>query len=234
MTYAYDEMICGFQVLPFPEKPEYLPVSDEEFRQETLVAWSWDGYRERITAALRGGEREWAILYKDKDFLVRGAVMCKASEKIQLKMLREPEPAVRKLLAQYGTDRVRSALLAQGEADPEVLVEIAKWGSVQVKNRILPLMWDRPEILRKIAPFLGSRGLRILEKHPDQDVQFCAALYGSREKCRCFLDAVKGKKDPNSWLKGEQLSTRLEELEQVHEALFGGQARTIKYEELER
>lgn len=228
------EEICGFEVLPFPEKPEYLPISDEEFRQETLAAWCRGGEREKVSAALRGGEREWAVLYRDENLYVRGAVMCRAHEEMQLKMLPETEPVLRKLLAQHGTDRVRATLLAQGEPDPVVLAEIAKWGSVQVKNRILPLMWDRPEVLQKVAPFLGSRGLRILEKHPDQEVQFCAALYGSREKCRRFLDAVKGKKDPNSWIRGELLSQRLEELEQVQEALFCGQARTIKQEGLER
>lgn len=179
MTPACNENICGFEVLPLPQKPGYLPISDEEFRRDTLAAWCRGGEREKISAALRGGGREWAVLHRDENLYVRAAVMCRANEEIQLKMLQEPEPVLRKLLAQHGTDRVRSALLARGESDPEVLVEIAKWGSVQVKNRILPLMWDRPEVLQKIAPFLGSRGLRILEKNPDHHVRFEAAMHGS-------------------------------------------------------
>ena len=67
MTPACNENICGFEVLPFPEKPGYLPISDEEFRRDTLAAWCRGGYREKIAAALYGGEREWAALYKDRD-----------------------------------------------------------------------------------------------------------------------------------------------------------------------
>ena len=80
MTYAYDVKNWGFEVLPFPEKPDYLPISDEEFRQDTLSAWCRGGYREKIAAALYGGEREWAALYKDSDLSVRAAVACRGSE----------------------------------------------------------------------------------------------------------------------------------------------------------
>ena len=224
---ACDESICGFPVLPLPEKPDYIPLSDEEFKRETLSAWCRGGHDEKITAALRGGEHEWAILCHDADFFVRAAVTCKASEDIQMEMLGDPEPLVRKWLAIYGTDRVRLALLSQRESAPEVLVEIANWGNVQARNRILPLAWDKPDVLCKITPYLGTRGLRLLEKHPDLYVRFEAAMHGSLAQGKRFWESIKNDKSPACWLMRENLSYRLEELEKIASVLQGGRVRTM-------
>lgn len=66
---------------------------------------------EKTAAVFHGGELEWAALYNDDDIAVRGAVACRASEEYQLKLVNDPVPAVRKMLAQYGTDKVRLANL---------------------------------------------------------------------------------------------------------------------------
>ena len=101
------EVISGFAVFPFPEKPDYLPISNEEFKQRTLEAWTHGDVNSRVSAAFRGGEQEWALLWNDESYSVRGAVACRASEEYQLKLVNEPVFAVRKMLAIYGTDRVR-------------------------------------------------------------------------------------------------------------------------------
>lgn len=227
MMCACDETICGFPVLPLPEKPDYIPLSDEEFKRETLSAWCRGGHTEKITAALRGGEHEWAILCHDESPSVRAAVTCKASEFYQMQMLGDPEPLVRKWLAIYGTDRVRLALLAQQKNDPEVLVEIAKWGNITARNRDLPLAWDKPDVLRKIAPYLGTRGIRVLEKHPDIHMRFVAAMHGSLAQGRRFFESIKNDKDPNCFLMRKLLSWRLEDLEAVASALSVGRVRTM-------
>lgn len=222
-----NEKICGFTVLSFPKKPDFVPLSDEDFKRETLSAWCRGGEREKITAALRGGEHEWAVLYRDESPYVRAAVICKASEAIQMKMLHGPEPVVRQWLVIYGTDRVRLALLEQHEHSPEVLVELAKWGNMRARNRIIPLAWDKADVLCKIAPYLGVHGLRLLEKHPDINVRFAAAMHGSLGMARRFLDFLKGRENAESWLMADGLSERIEDLERVESALLGGRVRNI-------
>ncbi len=151
-----------------------------------------------------------------------------------MKMLPDLEPIVRKWLARYGTDRVRAGLLEQHENNPDVLLEIAKWGNVQIRNRVLPLGWEDTDLLCKIAPYLGSRGLRILEKHPDMSVRFEAAMHGSQAQGRRFLDSIEDNKSSECWLMRESLLGRLDELDKVKTALLGGAARTLKYAEMER
>ena len=78
------EVISGFPVFAFPEKPDYLPISNEEFKQRTLEAWTHGDVNSRVSAAFRGGEQEWALLWNDESYSVRGAVACRASEEYQL------------------------------------------------------------------------------------------------------------------------------------------------------
>ncbi len=93
------ETICGFKVIKIPRKPDYIPITQEEFHQEVVSAWSRGGYMEKTAAVFHGGELEWAALYNDDDMAVRGAVACRASEEYQLKLVNDPVPAVRKMLA---------------------------------------------------------------------------------------------------------------------------------------
>ncbi len=151
-----------------------------------------------------------------------------------MKMLPDPEPIVRKWLARYGTDRVRTGLLEQHENNPDVLLEIAKWGNAQIRNRVLPLGWENPDLLCKITPYLGSRGLRILEKHPDISVRFEAAMHGSQAQGRRFLDSIKDNKSSECHLMRESLLGRLDELDKVKTALLGGRVRTINFAGVER
>lgn len=229
MTYAYDEMICGFQVLPFPEKPGYLSISDEEFRQKTLAAWSQGGYREKITAALRGGEREWAMLYNDSDTSVRAAVACRANEAIQMKMITDPEPVVRKLLARYSTDKVRTAAIKGWEIDKDVLAEIAKWGNSAVKQRAMELALQLPETLKKLIPHLTPGCIKRLEIYPDKGIRYEAAMHGGRAQCERFLDSLREQKDMESEFMRDNIRQRLNELHSVKKSLFWGRARTIKH-----
>lgn len=234
MTYACEKTICGFAVLPFPEKPDYLPISHEDFRQETLAAWSRGGFGEKIAAALYGGEREWAALYKDSDPSVRGAVACRGSESIQLKMLSDPEPMVRKLLARYGTDKVRTAAVKGWETDTEVLMEIAKWGGAATKRKVMELAWHLPETLKQVIPYLSPGCIKKLEIYPDREVQYTAAMYGGMAQCRRFLDAIRKDRDAGSWLMSWNIQARVEELGQVKKALLGGLFRSRKHVEMER
>ena len=148
MISVSNEIICGFQVLPFPEKPGYLSISDEEFRQKTLAAWSRGGCREKITAALRGGEHEWAVLYNDSDTSFRAAVACRANEAIQMKMITDPEPVVRKLLARYSTDKVRTAAIVDGAQFNHGTV--AGDGNVRNRHQLIPLVTRAAEFLQAI------------------------------------------------------------------------------------
>ncbi|MEY8573774.1 hypothetical protein AALD01_05110 [Oscillospiraceae bacterium 21-37] len=234
MTYAYDVKNWGFEVLPFPEKPDYLPISDEEFRQDTLSAWCRGGYREKIAAALYGGEREWAALYKDSDLSVRAAVACRGSESIQLKMLSDPEPLVRKLLARHGTDKVRAAAINGWEANTEVLMEIAKWGNAATKRKVLELAWSLPETLKKVIPFLSPGCIKKLEIYPDRAVRYEAAMHGGLAQCQRFLDAIRKNRDADSWLMRQNVQDRIDELSKVKKSLLGGLVRSRKYAEMER
>ncbi len=234
MTPACNENICGFEVLPFPEKPGYLPISDEEFREDTLAAWCRGGYREKIAAALYGGEREWATLYKDSDPSVRGAVACRSNEATQLKMLNDPAPMVRKLLARYGTDKVRTAAVKGWETDTEVLMEIAKWGSAATKRKVMELAWHLPEKLKQVIPFLSPGCIKKLEIYPDRGIRYEAAMHGSSAQCRRFLDSLKGLRDVESTVMRDNARYRLDELRKVQHALSGRPVRTIKHGEMER
>ena len=76
------EKICGFFVNIMPQKPDYLPITQEEFEQLTLEAWSRSNDEKcRITAVFRGGPQEWDTLCHDESVSVRTAVACHSSER---------------------------------------------------------------------------------------------------------------------------------------------------------
>lgn len=81
---------------------------------------------------------------------------CRASEEYQLRLVDDPVFAVRGMLAVYGTDRVRHALLERGEPDKSVLMGIAKYGNVGVRNRLVETAWINPNLLYQIGRYLPA------------------------------------------------------------------------------
>ena len=98
------ERLHGFMVKAMPKKPDFLPMTQEEFVDRTLEAWTYSDEDSRVSAAFHGGEREWEILRNDESYAVRGAVACRASEEYQLKLVGDPNAPIRNLLAVYGTE----------------------------------------------------------------------------------------------------------------------------------
>ena len=227
------EVISGFAVFPFPEKPDYLPISNEEFKQRTLEAWTHGDVNSRVSAAFRGGEQEWALLWNDESYSVRGAVACRASEEYQLKLVNEPVFAVRKMLAIYGTDRVRLALLEQGEPDKDVLRHIAKFGSAAVRHRLVKEAWNQESSLFQCVPYLPQSSLEKLLAHPSMDIRVEAALYGSRDQCRRVLDMSCSSREMGVRFCRDMLIHRIKELDEVAEAIHSGKTKTRKYETME-
>ena len=152
------ERLHGFLVKRLPEKPEFLTMTQEEFEDRTLQAWSGSDEDSRVSAALRGGEREWELLWNDESYKVRGAVACRAGEKYQLRLVGDEVGPVRKRLAVYGTDRVRLALIEHGEADPEVIENIAKFGNTAVRHRLVDAAWGKPQLLTKAGGLRHGQG----------------------------------------------------------------------------
>ena len=126
------ERLHGFVVKVMPPKPDFLPMTPEEFVDCTLEAWTYSDEDSRVSAAIRGGEREWEVLWNDESYAVRGAVACRASEEYQLKLVGDPNAPIRNLLAVYGTDRVRLALLNRDKPDENAIQNIAKFGNTTV------------------------------------------------------------------------------------------------------
>ena len=56
------ERLHGFLVKVVPPQPDFLPISQEEFVDRTLEAWTYGDEDSRVSAAFRGGEREGEIL----------------------------------------------------------------------------------------------------------------------------------------------------------------------------
>ena len=56
------EIICGFSIKKMPHKPDYLPISQEEFVQSTLEVWTHGDEESKVSAVFHGGTREWAVL----------------------------------------------------------------------------------------------------------------------------------------------------------------------------
>lgn len=65
------EKVCGFSVKKIPQKPDYLPISQDEFVQNTLEAWTSGDEGSRVSAVFHGGVREWAALWKEESYKVR-------------------------------------------------------------------------------------------------------------------------------------------------------------------
>ncbi len=188
---------------------------------------------EKTAAVFHGGAREWATLYNDDDMAVRGAVACRASEEYQLKLVNDPVPAVRKMLAVYGTDKVRLALLERGEPDDDVLIDIAKYGSLAVRNRMVETVWIKPELLFKLGRFLPPSGIEKLLGHPHIDVRIMAAAYGTRDQCRRVLAMPYSRNDITVVFIRDSLIERMKELDAVANAIIFDKTKNRKFENME-
>ena len=214
------ERICGFWVERFPQKPDYLPITQEEFEQHTLDAWCGSSDKDnRIAAVFHGRPQEWDVLCRDENFSVRGAVACHSSERHQLILVGDSEPVIRKRLAIYGTDKVRNALLDKGETDLDVLTEIAKYGSTTTRHKLVDMAWDRPEILQHIARYLPASAIDKLLTHPNMEVRIDAAIHGSRSQCLRALEMPYPSHNITLVFMRDRLIDRLKELDEVAMAL---------------
>jgi len=229
------EIIRGFVVKKTPQKPDYLPITQEDFKQKTLTAWcESEDESSRIAAVFRGGEQEWAALIHDESWKVRAALACRASEQYQLFLAADTEPVVRRCLAKYGTDKVRNMILYHVETDPEVIAEIAKYGSTNIRKRLIQIAWDSPNTLRQITRYLPASSIEKLLTHPDIDVRIDAALHGNREQCMQVLQTICSSSDPSLVLMRDGLTERINELDKVAQAIQFGRTRTQKISETER
>lgn len=208
------------------------PSLEEEFRQEVISAWTRGGYREKITAVFHGGEREWSALWNDEDANVRGAVVFRASEEYQMRLVGAVS-AIRQYLATYSTDRVRMALLERGETDRYVLKTLAKFGNTEIRRRLLPVIWDQYETLHDCLPYLPQSCLEKLLAHPNADIHFPAALHGNREQIRRMLSIPGSYLSIMDRVERPLLFDRMEELNELAEAISLSKTRTRKYENME-
>lgn len=227
------EIICGFSVKKIPQKPDFLPISQEEFEHNTVEAWAHGDEESKVSAVFRGGTREWAVLWRDESYKVRGAVACRASEEYQLKLVYDPITPVRDRLAIYGTDKVRLALLERGESDEEVVKRIAKFGNTTVRHRLVKAVWDRPDILYKCVRYLPASDIEKLLSHPSMDICVQAALYGNQEQCSRALAMSSKSKDILISFMRDDLIKRMRELEEVDNAINFGKTITRNNQEME-
>ena len=225
------ELICGFHVKKIPDKPDYLPISQEDFEQQTIAAWCGNGFEEnRVAAVFRGGPREWDALIHDESWQVRAALACHSSERHQLMLTGDAEPIVRRKLAVYGTDKVRSALLDRGESDPEILEEIAKYGSTTLRHRLGDVVWNRPLVLHSIAKYLPTSAIDKLLTHPNPEVHIDAAMHGNRAQCMQVLQGEYPSHNVTLVFMRDALIDRLKELDKVAQAVNFGHTKTRTYE----
>lgn len=227
------ETICGFTVKMIPKKPDYLPISQEEFVHNTLEAWAHGDEESKVSAVFRGGTREWAALGKDESYKVRGAVACRASEEYQLKLVYDPITPVRERLAIYGTDKVRLALLERDESDEAVVKLIAKFGNTTVRHRLVKSAWDNPDLLYQCVPYLPASDIEKLLSHPSMDIRVQAALHGNREQCSRAFAMSSATKDPLISFMRNDLVERMRELDEVDNAISFGKTITRKNQEME-
>lgn len=214
------EIICGFEVENYPQKPEYLPITQGEFERLTLEAWCKSGDESlRISAVFLGGPQEWDILCHDESISVRAAVACHSSERHQLMLVADPEPLLRMRLAVYGTDKVRNALLDRGETNPDVLATIAKYGSTSTRHRLIDVAWENPKALHEIVRYLPVGGIDKLLEHPSMEVRIDAASHGSRAQCLRVLGMPYSSHDITVVFMRDWLVERLKELESVARAI---------------
>ena len=216
------EIICNFVVKNMPQKPDFLPISQDEFVHNTLEAWVHGDEDSRVSAVFHGGAREWAALWKDESYKVRGAVACRASKEYQLKLVYDPITPVRERLAVYGTDKVRLALLERDESDEEVVKLIAKFGNTTVRHRLVQVMWDKPDILYQCVPYLPASDIEKLLSHTSIDIRLEAALHGNREQCQRALTIIANTKDILHLFMRDDLIERMRELDEVDNAINFG------------
>lgn len=227
------ERLHGFLVKVMPPKPDFLPMTQEEFVDRTLEAWTYSDEDSRVSAAFRGGGREWEVLWNDESYKVRGAVACRGSEEYQLKLVGEPIAPIRKLLAIYGTDRVRLALLNCGEPEEDVIQNIAKFGNTAVRHRLVDVIWDKPDLLIKCVSYLPASSIEKLMSHPDTDVQTHAALHGTWEQCLRVLSLLEKPQNLSAKLLRSCLVDRINELEEVANVISFTSAKTRKLQNME-
>lgn len=227
------ETICGFSVKIIPQKPDYLPISQEEFVQKTLEAWTYGDEKSKVSAVFRGGTQEWAALWKDESYKVRGAVACRASEEYQLKLVYDPITPVRERLAIYGTDKVRLALLERDEPDKAVIKNIAQYGNTTVRHRLVQVMWDKPDILYQCVRYLPASDIEKLLSHTSIDIRLEAALHGNREQCQRALTIIANTKDILHLFMRDDLIERMRELDEVDNAINFGKTIIRKNQEME-
>lgn len=225
------ELICGFHVKTIPAKPDYLPISQDEFERQTIAAWCGNSFEEnRVAAVFRGSPREWDALVHDESWQVRAALACHSSERHQLMLIGDAEPIVRRKLAVYGTDKVRNTLLDRGETDPEILTEIAKYGSTTLRHRLVKIAWDRPLVLHGIARYLPTSAIDKLLTHPDPEVRIDAAMHGNRAQCMQVLQDEYPSHNITLVFMRDALIDRLKELDKVAQAVNFSKAKSRTYE----
>lgn len=228
------EIICGFSVRKIPQKPEFLPISQDEFLQSTLEAWTHGDEESKVSAVFHGGAREWAVLWKDESCRVRGAVAFFASEEYQLKLVYDPITPVRERLAIYGTDKVRLALLERDEPDKAVIKNMAKYGNTTVRHRLVQFMWNKPDILYQCVRYLPASDIEKHLSHPSIDIiRLEAALHGNQEQCQRALTMTADTKDILHLFMRDDLVERMRELEKVDNAINFGKTITRKNQEME-
>lgn len=201
--------------------------------QSTLDAWTYGDEESKVSAVFRGGTREWAVLWKDESYKVRGAIAYFANEEFQLKLVYDPITPVRERLAIYGTDKVRLALLERGESDKEVVKRIAKFGNTTVRHQLVKTVWDKPDILYPCIQYLPASDLEKLLAHPRMDIRVEAALHGTRDQCRRALAMSSASKDVLLFIMRDDLVERMRELEEVENAINFDKTITRKNQEME-
>ncbi|WP_217960059.1 hypothetical protein [Acutalibacter muris] len=201
--------------------------------QKTLEAWTYGDEKSKVSAVFRGGTREWAVLWKDDSYTVRGAIAYFANEEYQLKLVYDPITPVRERLAIYGTDKVRLALLERDESDEEVVKLIAKFGNTTVRHWLVQVMWDKPDILYQCVRYLPASDLEKLLAHPRMDIRVEAALHGNYDQCRRALAMSSASKDVLLFVMQDDLFERMRELEEVDKAINFGKTITRKKQEME-
>lgn len=216
-----------------PPKAIIPPMTQEEFVDRTLEAWTYSDGDSRVSAAFRGGEREWEILWNDESCKVRGAITCRVSEEYQLKLVGDPIAPIRKLLAIYGADRVPLALVERGEQDKDVIQSFAKFGNTAVRHQLMDVVWDKTDLLIKCVSYLPASSIEKLMSHPDTDVQIHATLHGTREQCRHVLSLPENLQNLSTKFLRSCLIDRINELDKVANIITVSHAKSHKNREAE-
>lgn len=202
-----------------PEEQTY-----RQFKEATTEIWEKQCRSEnsniRLEAAQSYGEFAWGRLYDDPDLFVRGTVAMYSSEEIQMKMTGDSEAAVRSLLAQNTTDRVRGKMIVRGEASPEVLLDIAQQSSPVLLRQMLNMEKVRqlPEVVRVISERGGEDLRDEILHHADPAIAVAAIGSANESQCAAFL-ARENLPVEIKW----EVEMRLEELKTDAPDIAGGE-----------